>query len=87
MSSLDLIEKGFCPNGCGELTWLKKPHAILYLIPEDLCEPLEGVDTPEDMFGFIKALCSECGFIASTPPTHEYDYELEGWFRISGGMQ
>jgi hypothetical protein len=84
MSSLDLIPKGLCPNKCGDLTILKKPVAILYLLSEDLLSlgDLEGTETPESMFGYIKALCPECGFVGVIPPTHEYDYENGKW-RIS----
>lgn len=62
MSSLELIEVGDCPNGHGEMVFFNYPIDILYQIPEDLMEPLEGVDTPPGMYGYIVAICQECGF-------------------------
>lgn len=89
MNYFDKVKKGQCPNDCGDLTILKKPISKLYLIPEDLCDlgELEGAETPEDMFGYIVAVCSECGYILGTSPTYEYDYDASKWVRISGGTQ
>ncbi len=86
--SFKKMEKGLCPNDCGSLTILKKPVAILYLLSEDLCSlgKLEGTETPEDMFGYIMAVCPECGFVGTRPPTYEYDYDNYEW-RISGEIQ
>lgn len=85
MNSFEKIRNGNCPNDCGPLTILKKPIAKLYLIPEDLCDlgKLEGTETPEDMFGYITAICSECGFLLGTPPTWGYDYDSYEWRRSS----
>lgn len=85
MSDFDLIEKGLCPNGCGSLTILKKPISKLLLIPEDLCDlgQLEGTETPMDMFGYVTAVCSECGFVLSTEPNWEYDYDEGKWRKCS----
>jgi len=72
-----------CPNGHGPLVFLKKPIAILYLLPEDICDlaELEGTETPEEMFGYIIAVCQECGFIYTTAPAYEYDYDSAKWRR------
>lgn len=83
--SFEKIQKGQCPNGCGDLIILKKPISKLLLIPEDLCDlgRLEGADTPMDMFGYITAICPECSFILGTPSTYEYDHEAFEWRRSS----
>jgi len=68
----DKINKGLCPNGCGELTRFEKPISILHVIPIDvLIELYEGIDTPEDSFGYLVAHCDKCGFNLSTPPRDE----------------
>lgn len=85
MNSFDKMNKGLCPNDCGEMTIFEKPVSKLLMIPEDLCDlgKLEGTETPMDMFGYIVAACSKCGFVLSTPPTWEYDYDEYKWVRIS----
>ena len=82
MSSFEKMRNGLCPNDCGPLTILKRPIPKLHLVPEDLCDPLEGVETPEDMFGYITAICPECSFILGTPPTYYYNYDLGIWKKI-----
>ena len=81
MSSLGLIPQGLCPNECGPLIVMKKPISILHFLSEDLCSlgDLEGTETPESMFGYIKAVCPECGFAGVLAPTHEYDFENAKW--------
>jgi len=85
VSKLDRLEEGLCPNACGDLIVLKKPVSVLHLLSEDLCDiaELEGTETPEGMFGYIKVICPECGFVGMIAPTHEYDYENAKW-RNSG---
>ena len=79
MGFYDKIDKGLCPNGCGELTKFEKPIAILYVVPTDLLEVLyEGVDTPEDVFGYLVAHCDKCGFNLSTPPKDDAFKHLDG---------
>ena len=77
-------ERGECPNAHGPLVIFKKPPAILHLLSEDLLDvgELMGTETPEDMFGRIIAVCQECGFVATTPPNHEYNYEQGKWLPI-----
>ena len=65
MSSTELIQIGDCPNGHGEMVFFNKPIDVLYHIPEDLMDPLEGLDTPPGMYGYIAAICQECGFTLS----------------------
>lgn len=56
-----------CPNKCGKLTILMKPISILYVTPVELLEEFyEGHDTPEDLFGYIIAVCDKCGFFLGT---------------------
>jgi hypothetical protein len=71
-----------CPNKCGNLTILERPVSVLHLLSEDLIDlgDLEGTETPEGMFGYIRIICSKCGFVGMNPPTHEYDYENAKWF-------
>lgn len=85
MSSFDKIDTGLCPNDCGELSLFEKPVSVLLLLPEDLCTlgELEGTETPMDMFGYLVAVCSKCGFVLSTSPTWEYDYDNHKWVRTS----
>lgn len=66
-----------CPNECGPMTILKKPMAILFLLPEDVCElsHLEGTETPENMFGYVIGVCQECGFVLTTSPSYFYNYD------------
>lgn len=77
MNSNELLKHGMCPNGHGDLVFFKKPIDILYHIPEDLTEPLEGVDTPPGMFGYIAAICQECGFILTLENIDRQDQYLE----------
>ena len=83
--SLEKIKKGECPSGHGPLILFKHPIAILYLLSEDLCSigELEGTETPEDMFGYILGICQECGFIVTTSPNYEYDWDYSKWVRVS----
>ena len=62
MSYTDLIKKGLCPNGCGNLTALKHQLKIILLIPEDLIEYIPK-EADEDYYGAIQAICLECGFM------------------------
>lgn len=70
-----------CPNKCGPLNILKKPMAILYLLPEDVLDmcDLEGTHTPENMFGHLLGVCGECGFTLLTTPIVERDYDNGIW--------
>jgi len=56
-----------CP-ACGhKLTILKNRIGLLYLIPTDVAEEaLEGKETNEEDFGYIAAVCEECGFNITT---------------------
>lgn len=85
MSDFDKIEKGLCPNNCGGLNFFWKPIPLLHLLPEDILDlaQLEGVETPDDMFGYLVGVCAKCGFMLSSPPTYEYDYDNYKWIRIS----
>lgn len=76
-----MTDRNNCPNGCGLITILKKPMAILFLLPEDVCElsHLEGTETPEHMFGYVVGVCQECGFVWTTAPTYEYNYDEYKW--------
>lgn len=87
--SFKKIANGLCPNDCGPLTILKKPVAILYLLSEDICDiiGLNGIETPEHMFGYILVVCPECGFIGTRPPTYEYDYDRGKWGKSEGPPQ
>ena len=62
MNSFDLIKHGMCPNEHGDMVFFKTPIDLLYHIPEELLEPYEGKETPSGMFGYISAICQECGF-------------------------
>ena len=75
------LKEGKCPNAHGPLVIPKHPIAILYLLSEDLCSvaELEGAETPEGMFGYVIGFCPECGFVATTAPSHEYNYETCEW--------
>jgi len=76
-----------CPNKCGPMTLFKKPPAILFLLPEDICDKAEldeALETPEHMFGYILGVCPECGFILTSAPSYEYDWDDHKWIlRIS----
>ena len=88
MSSLEPIQIGDCPNGHGEMVFFNKPIDILYYIPEDLMDPLEGVDTPPSMYGYIAAICQECGFTLSLEKIDNQPKYIE-WlkeFRASRGQ-
>lgn len=76
-----MTDRSDCPNKCGPMTLLKKPMAILYLLPEDVCElsHLEGTETPEHMFGYVLGVCQECGFTLSSMPSYEYNYDEHKW--------
>jgi len=65
MTNLDLIDYGKCPNGHGDMVFFKHPIDILYHIPVELLDEYEGKDTPPGMFGYIAAICQECGFTLS----------------------
>ena len=75
------LKEGKCPNAHGDLVFPKHPISILLLLSEDLCTvaELEGTETPEGMFGYVVAFCPECGFVATTDPSHEYDYDEGKW--------
>ena len=74
-------ELGICPNAHGPLVILKHPIRIANLLPEDMLDVanLMGTDTPDTFLGCVIAFCQECGFVASTSPTHEYNYDLGAW--------
>jgi len=75
LSDLKLINYGKCPNDHEDMVFFNHPIDILYHVPEDLMEPLEGKDTPPGMYGYIVAICQECGFILSLERIdnlHEY---------------
>ena len=76
-----MTDRESCPNKCGPMTFLKKPVAILFLLPEDVCElaELEEAETPEHMFGYVVGVCQECGFVFTTAPSHEYNYDTHEW--------
>lgn len=62
MNMWELIEHGECPNEHGNMIYFNHPIDILHILPEELIEPLEGKETPPGMFGYIAAICQECGF-------------------------
>lgn len=74
-------ELGICPNAHGPLVILNHPIEIGSLLPEDMLDVanLMGTDTPDSFLGSITAFCQKCGFVASTPPTHEYNSFLGEW--------
>ncbi len=74
-------ELGICPNAHGPLVILNHPIAIGSLLSEDMLDAanLMGTDTPDTFLGSVIAFCQECGFVATTPPTHEYNYALGEW--------
>ncbi len=75
-------EKGECPNAHGPLVIFKKPPPILHLLSEDMLDVANLMgeeDTPEHMFGYLLAVCQECGFVLSSAPSYEYNYDLGKW--------
>lgn len=89
MNKMELIEHGLCPNGHGEMVYFKKPIDILYQIPEELCEHLEGQDSQPGMYGYIVAVCQDCGFVLKVENIENQERYLE-WlveYRRTGGKE
>ncbi len=61
MSGLPRLKHAVCPNGCGDLTLLKKRQPMLHLVPEDLLEYVK--DAEENDYGSLAGVCPECGFV------------------------
>lgn len=69
-SIFSIIENRTCPNHCGKLTFLKKPIKIAHLLPE------EFIESDEDRYGQISAICLKCGFTL-TETRSEKDFREE----------
>lgn len=87
MSKLGVIEQGNCPNGHGDMIFFKHPIDILYHIPEELLESYEGKDTPPGMFGYIAAICQECGFVLSLKKIDNLEHYLRWLDKHRGSAQ
>lgn len=77
MSKMELIDYGECPNGHGDMIFFKHPIDILYHIPIELMDEYEGKDTPPGMFGYISAICQECGFTLTLEKISKLDSYLK----------
>lgn len=70
MDLFDDIQKGICPNGCGELSILKVPIYVWEQCPMEVLEAYyesqAGKDDEEDFDHIaIVAICTKCSFVLS----------------------
>lgn len=77
MSDFDLIEYGKCPNNHGEMFFFNHPIDIITIIPDDVVD-LEGTDAGD--FGYIVAICQECGFVLTLQTIDGFDDYL-AWLK------
>ena len=80
MNSFELIERGECPNGHGNMIYFNHPISILHILPEELLDDLNGVDTPDNMYGYLAAICQECGFVLTVKNIGNHEKYLE-WLK------
>ena len=79
--NIDTGEKVGCPNGCGLLVILKKRIPIQNLFNEEVFDAVlmdpELNQAEAAAFGYLAALCPECGFAATTEEPHSPNKKRE----------
>ena len=86
MDTFELLDHGKCPNGHGDMVYFNHPISILHILPEELLEDLEGVDTPDNMYGYLAAICQECGFVLTVKSITNHEKYME-WLKVYRSSQ